>query len=189
MNILVKQFPEIDMFMFSILEPTSTIPVHRGFQRGVTRFMLPLIVPGYDYNGTKLHDAIQHGLHIASTLNESSQQCKLIIGENLYSHFGRYRGSKMTPISKTHSEYYTYDTYEYHFQPGVSLLWDDTYAHSVANLMDTPRIVILADIRRPPPPGSWISVGCLFSSLINWLGIGKYLYLNNQQQEKRIPHK
>jgi len=176
---ILKRFPEIDIAMFSVMEPGATIPVHRGPLRSVFRFHMGLVVPGYDLDGNP----------IGQFYNETQGQVAMVLGEDLTKHFGAYRGRNPTPMVKVGGSYLKQPTQRYYWRPGKGWLFDDTYAHSVINHHPSQRrrIVFHCDLRRPIPPGSWFGVGSTLNYLLRWSRLPEMVFYWNGKREKAVP--
>lgn len=147
---ILSKLPEVDVAMFSVMEPGATIPVHRGPLRAAARYHLPLVVPGYDFEGNSLNNT--------PPISEPFQpgQCHIVVGEDITKHYGNNRG-KLVPGCPCTA---TQPTVSHVWAPGQGVLFDDTYAHSVANHHPSKsrRIVLFCDVRRPPPGN--VSIAC-----------------------------
>lgn len=202
---LLSKLPNVDVAMFSVMEPGATIPVHRGPLRGAVRYHLPLIVPGYDYDGKELpqYTAKKPGTQIATNKNDmfqyktksnwtdtTSQKCHIVVGEDLDHHYGRMRGNKKTSMIEGTSFAKSFPTYEHAWVPGEGVLFDDTYAHSVANHHPSKsrRIVLFLDVRRPSAVkrNHYFNFGPTLFSLIRWTGLPVTLFFQNAKNEKAI---
>ncbi len=189
---LLDEFPEILVLMISVMEYGTTVPVHRGPLRSTARYHLPLVVPGYDLEGNEIPlNALYksksrkvNSLKLNSTVEVNKGECVIVVGEDIKQHYGRIRGNKPTTMVKASYQQTLYPTTRYYWKPGKGVLFDDTFAHSVANHhpAGSRRIVLFIDIERP---GYWLNIGSTLFWLIKKSGLPAYFFLSNQKMNEK----